>query len=220
MEVFSVEPFNGYLYLGLRQDRVGYSVVKTTATGEPPYEFETVVPPGAYATHPSSAVISLVEYDGRLYAGSGSVTGDAPTELIRINPDDTWELVAGEERFTPDGRHLKPLSGLGAGYDWSLNQLTWRMGVHGNALYIGTMDLSTMYKNHPVLGDLLRPHMGFDLGVSVDGRNISFITRNSFDNDLFDLGVRGFVSTPCGLFVGVADDFYGLEIWQRPNRRC
>jgi hypothetical protein len=47
------------------------------------------------------------------------------TEIIRINPDDTWDLVVGPPRAMPllnGGVEWKyPLSGLNAGFGHTLN---------------------------------------------------------------------------------------------------
>ena len=54
---------------------------------------------------------------------------------------------------------------------------------------------------------------GFDLLVSSDGINFEAITRNGF-NDKYNHGVRGFVSTEEGLFIGTANPFYGTQLWK------
>ena len=54
---------------------------------------------------------------------------------------------------------------------------------------------------------------GFDLLVSSDGVNFKAITTNGF-NDKYNHGVRGFVSTEEGLFIGTANPFYGTQLWK------
>ena len=94
---YELAVFNGWLYLGGFDTATGYTVLKTRAQGTPPYQFITVVPGGAYLPdRPSKSVVSMHESFGRLYVGTATYT-----EIIRINPDDTWELVIGSPRLAP-----------------------------------------------------------------------------------------------------------------------
>src|SRR5262249_34634085 len=193
---FEMEVFNGWLYLGTFDPfGGGYSVVKTRATGQPPYEFITVVPPGAYLpVRPSKSVVSMHEYAGRLYVGTGT-----QTELIRINPHDTWGVVVGPPRIVPSadgGSEWKfPLSGLDAGFGHSLNDHAWRMEDASDVLYIGTYNASIGSKDDPVNGPLLEHNMGAHLYRTSDGWYYSAITTNGFANPLdpsggpFDYGI-------------------------------
>ena len=153
---FEIETYNGFLWAGTgvqpHNDPTPFSLLKTDATGDP-YTFTTVIPPGAYKTSkPSPAVISLQVFAScplqpcanpvnRLYVGTDR-------ELLRVNPDDTWDLVVGSARKTPDGRQLRPLSGFDFGFDNFFNIHMWRMGVYPLApgtvpwLYVGTHDQS------------------------------------------------------------------------------
>lgn len=208
MRVKEMVPFDGFLYLGLLDRQSGYSVVKTDAAGTPPYTFTPVVTNGGFLRPlPSQAVISMYVFKGRLYVGT-----DKPAEMIRINPDDTWDLIVGTPRETPDGWKY-PLSGMDRGFDYPPNQHIWRMQAHDGWLYVGTDDLSTMFKEFPYVGDILRPHMGFDLFATPDGEHFTMITRTGFDH-MFDYGARTLASTPYGLFVGTANPYYGTRIWR------
>jgi len=81
------------------------------------------------------------EYLGRLYVGTGS-----QTEIIRINADDTWDLVVGppREATLPNGsKEWKyPISGLDAGFGHSLNDHAWQMDDPYGFLYVGTYNAS------------------------------------------------------------------------------
>jgi len=127
MLVWDICPFNGYLYVGVRDtlqifldsantpeadEGKGYRIYKTDCTGEPSYTFIPVVTHGGYLLpKPSKSPVSMFVFKNRLYVGT-----DKPAELIRINPDDTWDLVVGEPRETPEGWKY-PLSGMGPGFD-------------------------------------------------------------------------------------------------------
>ena len=208
MLVWEVIPFNGYLYVGTIDIKEGYGIYKTTAEGEPPYEFIPVVTQGGYLPkHPSMAVVSMFVFKNRLYAGT-----DKPVELIRINPDDTWDLIVGKPRATPDGMKV-PLSGFDSGFDWPLNRHLWRMQEHEGVLYAGTFDQSTWLRNFPIIGKLVERKMGFDLYASLDGIHWTPITTNAF-GDKFQWGLRTFASTPHGLFFGTYNFGGGLQIWK------
>ena len=208
MVVNTVKSFNGFLYLGLFNLSHGYAVVKTDACGPGPYTFTSIVSKGGFRTpRASKTVLSMHVFQGRLYVGT-----DKPTELIRINPDDTWDLVVGSPRYTPDGWKY-PLSGLFRGFNNWYNGHIWQMQDHDGWLYVGTMDWSTTVRGIPVLGRLLRPLMGFDLFATDDGVHFTALTRTGF-GDPFEFGVRSFASTPYGLFLGTANNYYGTGIYQ------
>ncbi len=216
--------FNDQLYLGTRDLGKGYSIIRTDGTGTPFFNYTTVVPPGANVTDmPNVETLSMAVFKNHLYVGGNGVAigvlGSAkPAEVIRVNTDDSWDVIVGEPRDTPSGRKL-PLSGLGAGFGYFFNQHIWRMAVFDNNLYIGTMDASTVRKDDPQLGPLLRPYMGFDLYRTVNGTDFVPVTINGFGDpagtfeERFSLGVRSLEVTPYGLVVGSANNWHGTQIW-------
>ena len=207
MRAFEMVTYNGYLYVGLRDPKKGYSVCKTDATGPAPYQFTTVVEPGAFAKNPSFSVISMFVFRDRLFVGT-----DRPGEIIRINPDDTWDLVCGAPRETPDGWKY-PLSGLDTGFGNWLNAHIWRMQEYNGRLYIGTWNMATDFRRVAGADAYLRPHYGFDLFETSDGWHFTPVTTDGF-GDIYSNGVRSFASTPHGLFVGTANKWEGLRVWQ------
>lgn len=231
--VFEMEHFGGYLYAGTFNSRSGYQVWKTKAEGEPPYSWTKVVGSGAYRGHLNEAATSMCAFGDALYVGSGiqnggydrtNRIGPAAGELIRIYPDDTWDLVVGTPRSTPDGAKA-PLSGMGPGFDNFFNGYIWRMAAHDGWLYVGTMDTSVFlpYASRARLPpwlqrlirqvgvyELVRYEGGFDLWRSRDGIRWTNVTRTGFGNPC-NYGARTMVSSPCGLFVGAANPF-GPEV--------
>lgn len=209
MLVFELAPFNGLLYVGSSERVKGYSVLKTDATGSPPYTFTPVVTDGGFRQGlRSPSVVSMHVFDGSLYVGT-----DQPAEVIRINPDDTWDLIVGTPRETPDGWKY-PLSGLDAGFNWPFTQHMWRMQDHEGVLYIGTNDTTTRIgKLLPWREKNFAWQEGFDLYGTPDGHYLRPVTVNGF-GDRFQIGVRAFASTPYGLFVGTVSFWYGLRILQ------
>ena len=80
-------------------------------------------------------------------------------------------------------------------------------------LYLGTWDWSIQLRKIPIIHSFTKFENGFDLMVSEDGVDWRLVTKDGF-NDGFNYGVRNFAPSPFGLFVGAANPFNGLEIWQ------
>jgi hypothetical protein len=215
--VSAAASFNNQLYIGVRSVTEGYSVMRTTATGRLPYTWKTVVSNGGYvADKPNSEILSMRAFRDALYIGGNGVQlGPAgvsgPADLIRVHPDDSWDLIVGEPRYTPDGLKA-PLSRYSAGFGSVFNAHMWRMEVFNNRLYVGTFDSSTTVRTNPDLAPYIQDIMGFDLYESLDGRTFRPITTTGF-GDKFNFGARTMVATPYGLFLGTANYYYGLQVW-------
>lgn len=247
---FELEVFKGYLYVGTFNDQRGFQLLKTQAAGEPPYVFQKVLADGAYRGPANQSVVSLKEFQDRLYVGTGVFFGSAAlnpefkpstAELLRVSPNDTWDLIVGEERSTPDG-YKTPLSGYQPGFGNAFTGYMWRMIVHEGHLYLGTLDNSvfaqyaedlelseftddTVLETYPELAEWIEEfgpeeiadvisalEGGFDLWTTPDGREWSLVTRKGI-NDEFNYGIRNFVSLPHGLYVGSANPFLGLRFY-------
>jgi SAM-dependent methyltransferase len=228
MGVFDMTVFNGCLYAATTNSSAGFQVWKTDARGKPPYKWHKVISHGGYRGKENQSVGHLVEFKGCLYIGTGILggydrernIGPASPELFRLFPDDSWELIVGEPRVTPEGLKI-PLSGLGAGYNSPTVGYFWRMCEHEGWLYLGTYDWSIWmsYVRPETIPDKLRQRIervgvdnivraqgGFDLWRSRDGVEWVPVSRNGFGNPC-DYGIRTMVSSPYGLFLGVANPF-------------
>ncbi len=248
--VFELAVFRGYLYVGTATASDGYQLLKTQAVGPPPYVFQKVLVKGAYRGPANQNVVSLQPFKDFLYVGSGInfVALDyfpdvpkAPAELVRVRADDTWEIVCGDARNTPDGRK-EPISGMKAGCDNFFSGYIWRMVEHAGSLYMGTFDLSIftqyfqgvtfeqldnsgIFDRYPEIRPLVEGHNpdeigdiiaaiqgGFDLWSTTDGRTWNKIAHEGL-KDSYSYGVRSFESTPVGLFVGSANPFFGFRLF-------
>lgn len=210
---FELEVFNNFLYAGIQDPQGGYAIQKTDASGTPPFAFQTIVPAGGYLPDPSSSILSMAVFGGRLYAGSAAFAIPAPpVELLRIDADDNWSLLVGTPRTTPLGPK-NPLSGLGDGFENGFNDHIWRMAAHEDSLYLGTYDSTESYASLPGVEPLVANTRGTDLFRTQDGWYFTSITGNGF-NDKFNFGIRSLVSTPIGVFLGTANSAYGIEIWR------
>ncbi len=214
---FELSVFDEHLYVGTGSnafafppdpDAPPFQVLKTPALGEPPYTHTVVIDDGAFRPQTKSrSVVSMHVFKNALYVGT-----DRPAELYRVHADDSWDLIAGVQRWTPIGIKY-PLSGFGTGFDNRYNIHIWRMETFGDRLYVGTMDQSTKWRIFDILDERLRDLMGFDLFSTTDGIHYAPVTLNGF-GDIFDVGVRNFIVTPYGMIIGTANHYYGTKLWR------
>ncbi|MCH2169963.1 hypothetical protein MK489_04190 [Myxococcota bacterium] len=226
--IFEMAAFGDYLYAGTF-NLEGFQIWRSPMEGEPPYQFEKVIEYGAYRGVHNQVALSMYPFRGALYVGSAiqgggidrqNKVGPAAPELLRIWPDNSWDLIVGQARDTPDGRK-EPLSGFMPGFDNFFNGYFWRMCEHQGWLYMATFDWSVvlgyarraqwpqMFANLVnSLGEdfLFNHHAGFDLYRSHDGENWLPVTTHGMGNP-YNMGLRTMVSTPHGLFLGTANPF-------------
>jgi SAM-dependent methyltransferase len=246
--VFEMAVFNDHLYAGVANPITGLQIWKSAIKGKPPYAWKKVLTHGGWRGKLNQAVMSMLVFKGWLYVGTGIRrggfdreyrTGPAAGELIRIGPDDSWELVVGAARRTPEGDR-EPLSGMGPGFNNPFNGYIWSMAEYAGNLYVGTYDSSVFLwwvdpnrvprGAHPQIrrmgiDRIVNSEAGFDLWRSPDGVHWFEVSRDGFGNP-YNYGVRTMVGRDAGLFVGTANPF-GPEVavksadgWSyAPNRR-
>lgn len=207
----------------------GFQVWASDCEGPKPYRWKKLVDRGGHRGPLNQAVASMAGFKGAIYVGSGiqgggydrvNNVGPAGSELIRINPDDSWDLLVGEPRDTPEGRR-EPLSVMRSGFGNLFNGYFWTLGAHEDWLYLGTYDWTVMLRwtlrdaSPPRvrrLFELMSPEQmidfegGADLWRSSDGENWMPVCRQGLGNP-YNFGIRNLVSTEIGLFVGMANVF-------------
>jgi hypothetical protein len=209
--VYELNVFNNLLYIGAGDTTNGYSVSSTNCRGNPPYTLNPVVTDGAGRGAVMTSVVSMYVFNGQLYVGSaGWYSTLLPScELIRINPDNSWQVVTGNPRQTNLGM-LYPISGLGDGFGNPFNAHVWRMNSEAGTIYAGTNDDSWS-----LMGTFLAPYFqyqfGFDLWASQDGASWTAATINGF-GDPYDFGVRCLVPTQYGMYLGSVDYVEGTQV--------
>ena len=237
--VFEMAEFDGHLYAAT-VNPTGMQIWKTDGEGGPPYNWRKVIDRGAWRGPTNEVGIAMFEFRGALYIGTGIVNGGfhrrfkigpASCELIRLWPDDSWDLCMGSSRLTPDGVKV-PLSGYSPGFDNLFNGYLWRLMAHDGYLYAGTLCWANMLPYLPMNGwpdevlvmvrrwgkeELNRRYGGFNLWRSPDGVRWDCVTRSGFGNK-YNWGVRNMASTPHGLFVGSANVFGPKLAMQREGR--
>jgi hypothetical protein len=227
--VFNLAVMGDYLYAGTFNHVTGMEIWKTDAEGEPPYRWTKVIEHGAYRGNLNEGALAMCAFNGALYVGTciqdggfDRVNGIGPAgaELLRIFPDDSWELLVGGARLTERGL-LVPRSGLAAGFNDMFNGYFWRMAVHDGRLYVGTVNWSTFIRYLNVerwpeamrdmvsswgLDETIARFAGFDLWCTADGEHFEPVTTSGFGNS-FNIGARTLVSTPIGLCLGTVNPF-------------
>lgn len=224
MYVFELQVFNHRLYVGVGSRQTGYSVYRTGSIGRP-YKWTGVLTHGAGRGPVMTGVIAMNVFRGRLYVSAVSWYCDCtslPTsEIVRINKDDTWQVVVGRPRQTADGRIRRPISGLMDGFENIFVTHVWRMADADGAMYAGTLDWSYLLQvskdwagpNSGLLSSLLAGELGFDMWATCDGRDWFPVTRTAFNGDEYDFGVRNIVPSPDGsIYIGTANHAYGTRI--------
>ena len=226
--VFELATYDGHLWGGTVNSVTGAEIWKTRG-GTPPYRWQQVIGLGAGRGSLNEVGGTLCEFKGALYVAFGIINGGyhraanigpAAAEIIRIWPDDSWELIVGESRSTAQGLKY-PLSGYGPGFDSLFNGYIWRMCVHEGWLYAGTLNwintmpyLAVNLWPEDVLAlvrrwgeeQLLARYGGAELWRTADGIHWEPVTRSGFGNK-FNWGIRTLASTPQGLFVGTVNPF-------------
>ena len=223
--IFSLAVANDTLYAGtLNVD--GLQIWATDGKGAAPYQWRKICDKGAGRGRLNQAVACMAEFNGALFVGTGiqggghdrvNNVGPAAAEVLRVNADDTVDLIVGDR----DDEDREPLSGLSAGFGQIFNGYMWAMGSHDGWLYAGTYDWSInlrwarldatppkIRKFLEAVGveDIIRADGGADMWRTADGENWLPVTRRGFGN-AYNWGIRNLVSTPGGLYVGTANVF-------------
>ncbi|MBX7165580.1 MAG: hypothetical protein K1X74_04460 [Pirellulales bacterium] len=215
-----------FLYAGTMNIREGFQLWKTDGEGEPPFHWTKVLDRGADRGPWNQGVVSINPFGDCVYLGTGiqnggfdrnNNIGPGAGEVIRVWPDDTWDLVVGQPRMTRWGLKI-PTSGMGPGWDNGFAGYIWRMCQHQGAFYVGTFDSTAMFPFAPLderaqrvfdrhtQEQFMQFRGGTELWRTVDGDNWVPVTRNGFGNP-YNWGIRTLISTPAGLFVGTANPF-------------
>ncbi len=226
--VFVLAVFGNRLYAGTFNNH-GFEIWCSDCEGKPPFAWTKVIDRGAGRGSENQVAATMRVFKGNLYVGTAiqnggndlsNKIGPAGSEILRIHPDHSWDLVVGQTRS--DREHSRsPISGLPAGFGNVFNGYIWSMQEHDGWLYVGTMNSTIWVRflnadaySEPVrkildqVGpeNIVEHEAGCTLWRSADGENWLPVTKTGFDNP-YNLGVRNMVSTVHGLFVAVANPF-------------
>lgn len=240
LSINEIAVFNNHLYAATLNTRRGFQLWKTDAEGKSPYRWNKILEDGAYRGPKNSIPASMIVFKDALYIGATLQRqgrkgldryGPFAAELIRVYSNDTWDVVCGTPRFTPQGLK-RPISGMDGGFDDRFTHAFWRMTEYQDSLYVGTAgwkwmptylwdrkDLTETQRQSLQVETAKRVDGEFSLWRSSDGIHWESLTRTGFagSNPLI-YGVRELVKTPYGIFVAPtskrgAISGGGLEIW-------
>jgi hypothetical protein len=229
LPVWILENFNNFVYAGTgipsRSGPSMYGVYKTDGLGTAPYTWTPVITNGAYA----QGLIADYAMSMQIFADAAGCPGmgclyvgtDRPNEMVRIHPDDTWDLVVGNPRTIPPGQpgegQLKtPLSGIGQYFDNGFTGHFWKMGVGGQGLYMGTWDWSADNAPQPAFAPLWSQEFGTDVWRTTDGTHWYMVSKIGL-GDGNNTGGRSFGITPFGLFLGTSRGLGGTQVFMLDN---
>jgi SAM-dependent methyltransferase len=227
--IFEMAATANFLYAATVNVRYGLQLWKTDGEGPPPHRWTLAMDRGADRGPLNQSLACLAAHGDVMYLGTGiqhggydrfNNIGPAAAEILRIYPDDTWDLVVGQARMTRQGFKV-PTSGYGPGFDNPACGYMWRLRSHDGCIYAGTHE-STAFApfidtrqfsdtQQRLLDDATLEHFlealgGCELWRSHNGDDWVPITRNGFGN-LYNWGIRALLSTPKGLFVGTSNPF-------------
>jgi hypothetical protein len=229
---FEMTSFNDWLYVGTLNAQSGFQIWKSRLDTQP-CRWHLVICNGADRGPANEAAFSMCVFGNALYVGTGIQhggydrthdVGPAASELIRIYPDDSWDIVVGEPRLTGQG-YKYSISGMGPGFDEFFNSYFWRMAVHDGWLYVGTYKWGALLPYvsrdhwpqwlrstvaHIGIDEIARAHGGCDVWRTRNGIDWFAVTVDGFNN-MYNWGARTLCSSPHGLFVGTANPF-GPEV--------
>ena len=202
--VTALAVYNGFVYCAVAGlEGAPYRIFKADAEGAAPLTFAPV-----FTGTSSWRAVSLTEFNGRLYVGTG-----IPPELVRIDADDSWEIMVGPPRVV-DTDVKRPWSGVSLGLGSAYSSQFRALTAHEGKLYLGVSDWSQILEIVPSVADMAQYEFGFDLFRSDDGISWVPVTRNGFGGDHQPIP-RTMASTPAGLFVGSASSSAGMQVWQK-----
>ncbi len=212
----------GRLYAGTANPDMGFQIWQTEAQGSPPFDWVPVLIDGAGGFNQNYAVGAMAEFNGALYVGSGITgfgydtvydVGPASCELLRVFPDENWDLIAGRMRFTPDGLKV-PLSLLGPGLGDFYNSMICSLAIHEHVLYLGTYQWEAFRCLEIDASDIVG---GYQLWASVNGETWTPVIDDGRGNPTA-LGVQTIQSTPDGLFAGSSNHSRLFSTLANPSR--
>lgn len=229
-QVASLATYNGYLYAGTgnssgKSTTNGFEVWRST-TPDPagPDDWVRVVSGGAGDAWNVLAA-TMMEHEGDLFVGSMNLPFMTGTEgvkgfdLVRVNSNDTWDLVIGNyEPKIPTDPRGPPLSGWPSGYANPFNLYAWSFGEYHGDMYLGTFDIFSLAR---YIGEVPG---GYDILIEAiasrenGGDSMSPEETGALFNGLSEIGMMGEADGNGSYIIPMiellAANFGGADLWK------
>ena len=216
--------YNNALYVGTgdRTTDTGYGVYKTTnGPGDPvPYQFTPIITNGGGQTNmltrsPTALTMNVWtqpnDNQPHLWVGT-----DRKIEIVRVNPDDSWDVIVGQPRNTPAG-YKTPLSGIAYYFDNDFDGHIWQLqNAPNTGIHASTWDWSILLRQANLTNSIVTGEQGFDFFNSPDAAHWYIISKTGM-GDGYNFGGRSGNFNHFGLFWGTARVAGGLQMWQDPS---
>jgi hypothetical protein len=183
---------------------------------------------------------TMEAFRNNVYVGSMAVPGLTGAmamkafDLIRIKPDDRWQLLVGDrnpEIPVAGAAPRRPLTGLPSGFGMPTNLYCWTMEVYDGWLYVGSMDMSSMLRVAtdagmelpdsmgipPTILELVLRAAGFDMWKTSEGLLWMPVTLTGM-GDFHNYGVRTIAKHDGKLYIGTANPFRGFQVMEGFDR--
>lgn len=207
---------HGQLYAATGNPLGGFQLWKTSARGDPPFEWQSVLDEGTQRFTLDPRVETMTVFRDALYLGTRSPRPDpdwefatSAAEIIRVLPDGRWELVMGTPRFSPVGLQI-PLSTHGPGFGDDRNGRIERLAATPDALYAALGRHEPPSAAHPA-----SKAGSFALWKSPDGEDWREVAQTDFAQPAVTR-LRVLQPTPHGL-VAAGDWDIALDPAARPG---
>lgn len=199
------------LYMALADPVQGFQLWVSQPGNITPYTWRQVIGQGAYRYSQNQRVTAMVAFQGDVYllAGPGQPTeagAVASPELLRVYPDNSWDVIIGNPRFTPLGLKL-PLGAMGPGFEQRFNRVAGGLLVHDDTLY------ALLYAVSPATKGAETPAPTLELWGSADAETWQQQSLSGLLEQI-DHPVVTPLSTPEGLVLFAHSD-YGQLLHQR-----
>ncbi|QFS84151.1 hypothetical protein FIU97_15465 [Roseivivax sp. THAF40] len=233
--------FGGRLYAATYNRTSGFQLWRSGDLSDEAPAWVKILDKGAWRGMTNPMPTAMKVFDNALYIGTGvqrqpgqglDAHGPFAPELLRVHPDDSWDLIAGQPRLTAQGLKT-PLTGMGPGFDDPFVQAFWRLEVHDGALFVGGSDWRfwPTYLGRPVrprtdvspvhlewLREMTAEWQGhYGMWKTTDGMHFATITTEGLGRSETQFGIRGLISTPHGLVALPAakrgGSGGGVELW-------
>ena len=189
IHIYELAVFNDTLYLGSATPITATRSTESPTRLTTPFVLQQIVPEGAGRGPVITSVVSMQVFKGPSLRRGQRVGTGAPSaaEEIRINPDDTWDVVVGAAARCPTGRPRPPSA---ASETASGTSSPPTCGAPRPTTARCTSARTTRARpSRPSRGSgrRWRPEFGFDVWGTCDGQYWWQVTRNAFGDGAVEL---------------------------------